>query len=259
VPTPFPGMDPYLEQTGLWPNVHASLIVALRDDLAPRLRPRYYVAVEERVAHRGTDDLVFATRPEIAIAQDEATSAEHGSGALPPDVAVVTVELPLPDELHERFLEIRDVAGNHVVAVIELLSPANKRPGKGRQDYEEKRLELLGTRTHLVEIDLLRAGQPMPMRGYGSASDYRLLIRRGPQRPRADLLPFSVRQPVPRFRLPLASGDDEPEIDLNSLLHALYDRAGYDLRIDYRHEAEPPLTGDDGEWADALLRGAGLR
>ncbi len=226
MPTPFPGMDPYLEHPGLWPNVHASLIIALRDDLAPRLRPRYYVAVEERVVQLGADDLLFAARP---------------------------------DEIHQRFLQIRDLMGDHVVTVVELLSPANKRPGKGRQEYEEKRLELLGTRTHLVEIDLLREGQPMPMRGYPSTSDYRLIISRAPRRPRADLLPFTVRQPIPRLRLPLASGDDEPEGDLNELLHTLYDRAGYDLQLDYGREAEPPLTGDDATWANALLQAAGLR
>ena len=75
----------------------------------------------------------------------------------------------------------------------------------------------------------------------------------------ADRLPFSVRQPIPRFRLPLAPGGDEPEVDLNYLLHALFDRAGYDLRIDYHDELEPPLADSDAAWADALLRAAGLR
>lgn len=259
MPTPFPGMDPYLEQPSLWPNVHASLIVALRDDLAPRLRPRYYVAVEERVVQLGTDDLLFTARPDVAIAQEEAARPNQRNAAAALEVAVVTVELPLPDELHQRFLQIREAAGDQVVTVVELLSPANKRGGKGRQDYVEKRLELLGTRTNLVEIDLLRAGQPMPMRGYGDSADYRLLISRAPRRPRADLLPFGVRQPIPRFRLPLAPGDDEPEVDLNTLLHALYDRAGYDLQIDYGRAIEPPLAAEDARWADALLRAAGLR
>ena len=99
----------------------------------------------------------------------------------------------------------------------------------------------------------------MPMRGYHGPSDSRLLVSRAERRPHADLLPFSIRQPIPAFRLPLAPGDDEPEVDLNRLLHDLYDRAGYDLRIDYCAEADPPLMGGDAAWADALMRAAGLR
>lgn len=255
---PIPRLDPYLEHLSLWLNVHASLIIALRDNLAPRLRPRYYVAVEERVVQAGPDELLFATRPDVSVVRD-ATNYLTATGVRPTDVAVITVEIPLPDELHQRFLAIRDVRGNQVVTVIEILSPANKRPGKGRQEYEHKRLEPLGSRTHLVEIDLLRDGPPMPMRGFGGSSDYRLLISRAPQRPMAALLPFSVRQSIPRFQLPLAPDDDEPEVDLNSRLHDLYDRAGYDLRIDYHDEPEPPLAGDDATWAAGLLQAAGLR
>ncbi|HMQ29462.1 MAG TPA: DUF4058 family protein [Chloroflexaceae bacterium] len=79
------------------------------------------------------------------------------------------------------------------------------------------------------------------------------------RRPRAQLLPFGVRQPIPSFELPLLRGDDEPSVELGALLHALYERAGYDLRIDYRADAEPPLAAEDAAWADELLRGAGLR
>ena len=259
MPTPFPGMDPYLERPSLWANVHNSLIIGLRDELAPRLRPRYYVAVEERTVRLGTDDLLFAARPDVAVVRSSAGPADQGTEMAAEPAGVVTVELPLPDEIREVYLEIHDAAIDRVVTVIEILSPSNKSSGEGRRQYEQKRLALLGTLTHLVEIDLLRSGQPMPMRGYQGRTDYRVLVSRAERRPRADLLPFSVRQPIPTFRLPLAARDDEPEVDLNRLLHALYDRAGYDLRIDYRAEADPPLTGSDAEWADTLLHAASLR
>lgn len=258
MPPPFPGMDPYLETPHLWPNVHTSLIVALRDDLAPRLRPRYYVSVEERVVQLGADDLVFAMRPDAAIIRAQPGPA-RSPAAMTAEPAVVTVELPLPEETHEVYLEIRGTSTEQVITVVEVLSPANKAAGRGRQEYTNKRLALLGTRTHLVELDLLRAGAPMPMRGYDGRHAYRLLVSRAEQRPQAELLPFDVRQPIPRFRLPLAGGDDEPDVDLTRLLHDLYDRAGYDLRIDYRAEAEPPLARDDALWANELLRAAGLR
>ena len=68
MPTPFPGMDPYLERADIWPNVHSSLIVAIRDYLVPILRPKYYVAVEERVVHSGPEDLSFSLRPDVMTA-----------------------------------------------------------------------------------------------------------------------------------------------------------------------------------------------
>lgn len=258
MPTPFSGMDPYVERGNLWPNVHSSLIVALRDELAPRLRPRYYVAVEERSVRLGIDDVAFAVRPDLAVVQSSST--QFSFQAITQEASnVVTVELPMSDEVRETYLAIYDLSNERVVTVVEVLSPTNKTNGLGRRQYEQKRLELLGTLTHLVEIDLLRGGPPMPMRGSVVPSDYRILVSRAERRPQADLLPFSIRQPIPTLRFPLQAGDDEPEVDLNHLVHALYDRAGYDLRIDYKNEPEPPLVGDDTRWAEALLHTAGLR
>lgn len=246
-------MDPYLEQPSLGPNVHSSLIIAIRDDLAPILRPRYYVAVEERMVSLEPDDLLFAVRPDIAVvssqvAEDTGATARENVGR------IVTAALPMSEQVRETYLEIRAGHGNQVVTVLEILSPTNKLPGEGRRQYEQKRLGLLATQTHLVEIDLLRAGQPMPMPGYAGRSDYRILISRAEKRPLADLLPFSVREPIPTFHVPLQPDDEEPELDLNRLLHALYDRAGYDLRIDYAAAPEPPLLDEDATWAAGLRR-----
>jgi hypothetical protein len=256
-------LDPYLEAPALWPNVHNSLIVALRDELAPRLRPRYYVAVEERTLRLSSDDLMIATRPDIAVVQPSDT-AEYPplSPAAPGTQAneAITVEVPLPDDIREAYLEIRTADTDTVITVIEMLSPTNKLPGEGRSQYERKRLELFGTLTHVVEIDLLRAGQPMPMRGAPQQADYRILVSRATQRPRATLFLFGMRQPIPAFRLPLQPADDEPLVALNQIAHTLYDRAGYDLRINYAQEPPPPaLSPDDAAWLAAHLQAAGLR
>lgn len=259
MPTPLPGMDPYLERPALWPNVHSSLIVAIRDDLAPRLRPRYYVSVEERVVTLGVEDLPFAARPDVAVIHRAPSSGASAAGAVAQTPGVVTVELPMPEEMREVYLEIREVDSERVITVVEVLSPTNKLTGTGRRQYEQRRLGVLGLQTHLIEIDLLRAGTPMTMLGFEGRSDYRILVSRAEKRPLADLFPFSVRQPIPVFRLPLQPGDEEPELDLNHLLHTLYDRAGYDLRIDYHAEPEPPLAEADAAWLDTLLREAGLR
>ena len=252
MPTPFPGMDPYLERPDLWPNVHSSIIVAVRDDLAPRLRPKYYVAVEERLVHAAGDDVLLGMRPDVAATRQttlrEAVAIYAGTPRGP-----ATVEVPLPNIITEAYLELRTVEDDRVVTVLELLSPTNKRPGRGRAEYELKRLVLLGTATHLVEVDLLRADAPLPLVTPPTPADYRILVSRSHTRPLADLYAFSVRDPIPTVPIPLLPEDEEPSLDLNHLLHALYDRAGFDLRIDYGAPAVPPLTAADAAWAAARV------
>jgi hypothetical protein len=259
MPTPFPGMDPYLERPDLWPDVHNSLITALRNELAPLLRPSYYVSIKERIYLAGPKEWLLSGRSDVAVVGEPPPVYEAVTDIGTTPGNTIAVELPLPDHVRETYLEVRATDTGKVVTAIEILPPTNKRPGNGRDLYERKRLILLGTLTHLVEIDLLRTGEPMAMRGNGRQTHYRILISRSMQRPMADLLAFSLRQPIPTFRLPLQSGDEEPIVDLGRLLHKLYDRAGYDLRVDYRSEPVPPLEGDDAAWADALLRQAGLR
>jgi hypothetical protein len=257
MPTPFPGMDPYLEHPALWPDLHNSLIVALRDNMAPRLRPRYYVAIEERTYTLEPGDIVFAGRADVAV-----VGPAHDAAPESPDLAEssgVIVLVDMPDEIRETYLEVRSATSGEVITLIEILSPSNKRPGEGRKQYLRKRQSVLASLTHLVEIDLLRAGEPMPISGWRGQSDYRLLVSRGDHRPRARLLPFGLRQAIPSFALPLLPGDAEPTVDLGQLLHALYDRSGYDLRLNYTNPAEPPLSDADSAWADDLLRASGLR
>jgi hypothetical protein len=259
-------MDPYLEHSGLWPDVHNGLIAELRNTLAPQLRPRYYVALEERTYVAEPAGVTFVSRPDVTVVGSPPPAASQISLGEASSMGVATlepviVELPMPELVRETYLEVRLAQTHAVVAGLELLSPANKRPGEGRQQYERKRLQVLTTCTHWVEIDLLRGGEPMVMdtRGQNVVSHYRILISRAEHRPRAMLLPFNVRHLIPSFRLPLQPGDDEPLVDLNHLLHLLYDRAGYDLRINYQGPTDPPLAEEDAMWADSLLHAAGLR
>jgi len=253
MPSPFPGMDPYLEHPGLWPDVHNRVVAHLGDHLAPVLRPRYYVALEERTYLDEGADLALVGRPDVALVGTGAVGASPAARASSTTRAV-EVRTPMPDTVRETYLEVRTVGEGDVVTVIELLSPSNKRPGTGRQLYVEKRMVVLATRTNLVEIDLLRAGTRMSTLGPNVESDYRILVSRAGDRPRADLVPFGVRDAIPAFSLPLRPGEEEPAVEMGPLVHAAYDRAGYDLRIDYRRPATPPLEGDDADWADGLLR-----
>ena len=249
MPSPFPGMDPYLEHPEQWPSVHLGLIVAIRDALVPRVRPKYRVVIETRTFFDLPGDLKFTTIPDVGVLRE--ARAPYGDP--------IQVAVPMVEEMRQGYLKIRNVATGEVITVIEIFSPTNKRPGKGRAEYEDKRLQILSSRVNLVEIDLLRDGEPLQIFGNGHHTAYRILASRARRRPDADLYAFGIREPISAFPLPLARGDDEPPVDLQTLLHDLYDRAGYDLAINYRGDATPPLQGDDASWADALLRAKNLR
>jgi len=245
-------MDPYLEHPALWPDVHNRLIAALADDLSERVAPRYYVGLERRTYLLKADDLVFIGRPDIAVA-----SATDASGLAPhlvaTSVTVLEVDVPMQDEVSENFLEIHEVKTGKLVTVLELLSPVNKLHRQGREEYERKRGNIFRSWTSFVEIDLLRAGEPMPVLGVQVQSDYRILVSRGTHCPHASLIAFSLRQPIPAFTLPLLPGDDEPEVALNRILHTLYRRTRFDLRLDYTQPPIPPLAAADVAWAQALM------
>jgi hypothetical protein len=250
--SPFPGMDPYLEHPALWPDVHNRLIAALADDLSERVAPRYYVGLERRTYLLKADDLVFVGRPDLAVAP----ASDAAVLTLQPattSTLVLEVDVPMQDEVAENFLEIHEVKTGKLITIVELRSPVNKLHRQGREEYERKRGDVFRSWTSLVEIGLLRAGEPMPVIGAQVKSGYRILVSRGTQRLRATLIAFTLRQPVPAFTLPLLSDDAEPEVTLNRILHDLYRRARFDLRLDYTQPSVPPLSDADSFWAQALI------
>ena len=249
----FPRMDPYLEHPALWPDVHYRLIAALADVLSPMLAPRYYVGLGCRVYRLNPDELKLVGIPDIAVTPSREPQPRP-RGALPlADTDVLEVEVPVRVEAREYFLEVHEVGVGELVTSVEMLSPTNKQWGNGRREYEAKRAAVFDSLTNLVEIDLLRAGEPMPVIGKAVRSDYRFLVSRGSQRPRAQQYAFNLRQPIPQFPLPLLPGDVEPLVDLGAILHSLYERARFDLRLDYTRPPVPPLSGPDADWARELL------
>ncbi len=256
MPSPFPGMDPFLEHPALWPDVHNALIAAIRADLTPKLRPRYVACLQERIYELEEDDSLWIA--DLTLRREHHGSSEPRAryGA---DHGAVTALLPMPEHARETFIEVQAVGNpERVIAAIEILSPSNKRPGsEGRKQYERKRRALFGTLTHFVEIDLCRSGPPMPLRGRLPVSQYRVLVSRSEERPRAALYPFSLRDPLPSFHLPLEEGDEEPVIDLRAALDRVYQDAALDLRVDYRAEPVPPLSAEDAAWCRELANAAG--
>ena len=252
---PFPGMDPWLEHPALWPDVHDRLLASISDAITPLVAPKYYVALGRRTYLLQPDDLVFVGRPDVVVAS-QSVPAEGTPSSSAIDQAV-DVEVAVSEEVTENYLEVRDVETGALVTALELLSPANKLHRRHREDYERKRQRILDSGTSLVEVDFLRAGEPMPLVGNRPQGDYRILLSRGWTRPRAKLYAFLLRQPIPAVPVPLARGDDEPELRLNNVLHDLYDRARFDLRLRYDRPPEPPLDEEDTAWARGLAGKAG--
>ena len=169
--------------------------------------------------------------------------------------------LPSPELLHQRYLQIRDGRDQkRVVTAVEVLSPSNKRPGLGRDDYAEKRGRVLSSRINLVEIDLLRTGPRLAALGAPEGADYSVLISRAHLRPIGQFITIGLREPLPDFPLPLAPDEDEPVVSLSAILDSVYEIGRYELQLDYRETpASPPLSPEDEAWADGLLRQSGVR
>ena len=166
--SPFPGVDPYPENPVLWPDVHNRLIAAVSDAISPLVFPKYYVAFERRTYALAKGDWLLVGGE---------TVQELGEPTA--ETRVLEVAMPAVDEVTDAYLEVHDVKHGTLVTVIELLSPGNKLHAAGRADYLTKRAQISRTRTSLVEIDLLRVGEPMPLVGSLPRGGYRILVSRG--------------------------------------------------------------------------------
>lgn len=248
-------MDPYLEDPVLWPDFHVTLIVAMRAELNPRL-PRGYLAATDRHVwieapkgrkRRPREPDVFVSRTE-----GRARAAQAPAAAVAPR----TITLPRLDRKGRPYLKIVDRSDRRVVTVLELLSPSNKAPGDDHQDYLAKREEYLVAGVNLVEINLLRGGKSPPLGELGSAElQYYILACRARELPEAKVWPFTVRDSFPDFTIPLG-----PKVEVSFNLRPCADRAfqeaRYDQEIDYDRPPEPPFSGPDADWVNAIARKA---
>jgi hypothetical protein len=247
---PFPGMNPYLEQLELWHQIHNRLIIAIADELTPQIVPQYRVSIEERIYTTVETPLL------VGITDVSVTSRSNNVATLSPVALAVptTVKVPMSEEITERYLEIRSVPSKEVICVIEVLSPKNKRTGEGRTTYETKRQKILASATHLVEIDLLRGGEPIPLVDAAATSDYRVMVSRGYRRPYADLYAFSLCDPMPIFPIPLKENESEPSVNLQRLINDIYQRTRLDLEIDYSQPIKPKLSPEEMIWMKTILQ-----
>ena len=246
--SPFPGMDPYLEDARMWAGVHSRLLNAISEDLGDRLAPTFIVTIEERVYIATPDDLATSRQlvPDVLVVsgQDRPLPAAGGLAITPP----LLIEPLVEEEIHDRYLEIRDTRSRAVIATIEVLSPANKAPGtRGRDAFLRKRQAVIASHTHWIEIDLLRAGErPAEVRGWG---DYYALLHRGEAGMRFAVWPWNLRKPLPTIAVPLRPPFADVPLDLQAALATVYRRGHYADAIDYDAPVPPPpLSSNDAQW-----------
>ncbi len=250
MPSPFPGMNPYLEQDDAWHDFHQAFLPQLRDSIAGQVASHYIVKIDEHVyIHEPPDDgHAFLGRPDVFVATRR--PAAQGQTATVPRGGHAPAKITLPTIDVERlsYLEIRDRRDKRVVTVIELLSPTNKYSGADREQYLGKRGEVLASWTHLVEIDLLRGGPRLPFASALPECAYYAMVSRMEDRPQADLWPIGLRDRLPVLPIPLREPDQDVCVDLQAVLHRVYDGARY-VNYIYEESPYPALNAVDNAWA----------
>ena len=260
--SPFPGMDPYLEAPGLWPDVHESLMNIFREQLTTFLAPKYIAELNTQIViDRILDDPLDPRMvlPDVTVTRpDRPNSSPVAAVPVAPAPVRVNIPMPIPTRLVNVYIRLRE--NEKVVAVIELLSPVNKRPGDGRRDYLEKRASFLEAGLHVIEIDLLRSGPRTPLEGEVPPSDYLAVVSNAYERPACDVWPITIRQALPTIQIPLLRPDPSVPLNMGQALRTAYERARYDLRIDYSQSPPPPpLSAIDAAWLDEFLQAANVR
>jgi hypothetical protein len=251
-------MDPYLER--YWGDVHASLLVYMRDQIQEQLPDDLQARVEETVRVSAVGDDSRWVVPDVLVIEEPAAveyATPAASAVVPPATEPLLIAIP-PQPRAQRHLVIVDAtSGNRVVTAVEVLSPTNKTTKSGRRRYREKQRTYLRNRVNLVEIDLLRAGRfilsvPDSEIPDSILADYWVCVRRAVRPHWAELYPIGLREPLPNIRVPLRPSDADILIQLQPLVDRCYQSGRYD-RIDYGQPLRPPFTDDQRRWVDGLL------
>lgn len=254
MPSPFPGMDPYLEGNE-WTSFHAEFSVEIARLLRPLIRPRYAAFTMRRSVTDIPDELAITSKsnnvyPDVGVVEQSPMPLPAGGATalVAPTYQVATV---MPEEVPQFSVEIRDVEERTLVTLIELLSPANKR-GNGYREYVDKRLRILMSRSHLLEIDLLRKGSRVPMLEELPDAPYFIFLSRWQKRPMTDIWEIGLKQKLPKIPVPLLPDDEDVALDLQQAFDNVYDSIGYDWVLNYTTPPDVPLVGADDEWAKEL-------
>lgn len=227
MPSPFPGMDPYLEDLRHWPIFHHQFITALSDALQPALSDKYRLRIGTRVYH--TDQVLFTSI--------------------------------VKEEQREPFLEIRQKSSaDRLVTLIEMVSPANRLHTEGRRRYALRRQEARSEGAHLVELEVVLQGQSVLDTDLSALTErsYVCCVTRSSRPIKHDSYGAALAKRLPRIRLPLLADERDLVLDVQALVNRVYDRC-FEGKIDYNKDPHVPLSEEERAWLDQLLRGEKLR
>jgi hypothetical protein len=254
--SPFPGMDPFLENPAYWPDFHSRFVNYWCEAVADALPPNYEASLGERVYLIEHDpEARKLGYPDVAVTQESpalpvAPSLGTGLATLEP----VTIPLLMLEGPRETYIEILHQPDRSLVAVLELLSPANKEY-PGRTEYLAKRMALYNQNVHLVELDLLRGGHRLPMQKPLPPADYYYLVSRGDQRPDCQVYSWSLKQRLPKLPVPLRAQDADIFIELSAVFATAYERGRFSRRINHQAPVPGVLSQEDRRWAQKVTSG----
>ncbi|ETW98994.1 MAG: hypothetical protein ETSY2_41760 [Candidatus Entotheonella gemina] len=256
MPSPFPGMDPYIEASRIWSDFHADLATEIRASLNTQIQPHYYATAVTYVTY----DVIEvaqpkrrAISPDVGVWQTQ-TRSERPSSAAVIDPPQLRSQVPLEVPIRLANVEVREAETDLLVTAIEILSPVNKRSGPERLKYLRKRQELLRSDVHLMEIDLLRRGERSPLETPLPPAPYYIMLSRAEQRPDVDVWSSQLDERLPIVPVPLIGPDPDVPLDLGAMVSAVYERGAYATRIDYRLPVPPPnLSPEQVAWVEQRL------
>ena len=268
MPSPFPGMDPYLENSARWRDFHQRLMTYACDAIQPLLPPKYLAQLDERLTVGSTgrqilpDVTVLRTLREAQVEYAVAIADAPPPNPLPAAPTLPQITEPIRvrvDHVREPYIEIIQPETGEVITVIEVLSPTNKTDKEGRKQYEQKRHAVLHSTAHLVEIDLLSQGEQFspPIReanGELRSCRYVIAVNRA-EHDRSDyeLYPLALQDPLPNFRIPLRTPDADVTLDLQAVFTRCYDNGRYNLLLNYTKPPAVPLSDEEHTYAQSLI------
>ena len=256
MPSPFPGMDPYLEGY-MWADVHHELATIFKRLLVPLVRPNYAVRIEVSMYNdRVPAHELGIMYPDVEIVRPQPPTnrlIRETAGAIAIAPAPLSIPLTIMIHVRQASVQIRDVANNRLVTSIEIISPSNKRE-PGMSAYLARRDEMRIAEIHLLEIDLLRRGtRPWPEAQVPVSAYLATLIRA--RHIQAEVWPIGLREPLPVLPVPLRQPDPDVPLDLRRALDTIYDESDYPLTLNYGQPApEPPLSETDAAWAAECIQ-----
>jgi hypothetical protein len=254
-------MDPYLETPRYWLDFHNAVAADIRSALNAALEPRYAAWLTSKTVYETLEIAqVRQIEPDVSVWQPQ--PPRKGSSAVA-TIAPAPIESAIPMEVPVTLwrVEIRLVANEQLVTVIEILPPSNKRPSHpGYRQYDRKRRALLDSPVHLLEIDLLRGGERRPLQPPVPPAPYYVILSRAARRPVVEVWPIQLWDPLPGLPVPLLAPDPDACLDLAAVVQSAYDGGPYRSIIDYGEPPPPPpLSEAEAGWVDAFLRERGLR